>query len=93
MLTIASVLGGVVAGGLLRYAGITRGSDTDVLIKFPGEVLMRMLKMLILPLIVSSLIAGLAQLDAKVSVDEDHPGNDLIRLGIDLQLTSCAIQA
>ncbi|XP_074594270.1 excitatory amino acid transporter-like [Brevipalpus obovatus] len=67
MLTIASVLGGIAAGGLLRYAGITRGSDIDIIIKFPGELLMRMLKMLILPLIVSSLIAGLAQLDAKSS--------------------------
>lgn len=34
---------------------------------FPGEILMRMLKMLILPLIVTSLIVGLAELDQRAS--------------------------
>uniref|UniRef100_T1L4H3 Amino acid transporter n=1 Tax=Tetranychus urticae TaxID=32264 RepID=T1L4H3_TETUR len=64
ILTIAAVVGGGVVGGLLRYTYLS--DDTQMLIKFPGEILMRMLKMLIVPLIVSSLIAGLAQLDAKV---------------------------
>jgi len=34
---------------------------------FPGQLLMRMLKMMILPLIISSLIAGLANLDVSSS--------------------------
>ena len=65
VLTIAGVILGLVIGFLARFASYTEG--TVDLISFPGDILMRMLKMLILPLIVSSLIAGLAQLDAKSS--------------------------
>ncbi|XP_054160158.1 excitatory amino acid transporter-like [Oppia nitens] len=65
VLTVLSVLFGFIGGCLLRW---TEYSDEFVmLIGFPGELLMRMLKMLIIPLIVSSLIAGLAQLDAASS--------------------------
>jgi len=38
-----------------------------IFLGFPGEILMRMLKMLILPLIMTSLIVGLAELDQKSS--------------------------
>ncbi|EDV22169.1 uncharacterized protein TRIADDRAFT_11741, partial [Trichoplax adhaerens] len=61
-LTILGVFLGVLIGFLVRTA---HPSQTAIkLINFPGDILMRMLKMLILPLIVSSLIAGLASLDA-----------------------------
>ena len=56
-LTIAGVILGVVFGLLLRP---TKPNEEAILfISFPGDVLMRMLKMLILPLIISSLIAGM----------------------------------
>ncbi|KAG7238888.1 hypothetical protein INR49_030435 [Caranx melampygus] len=60
------VVMGAVFGMLLRYMKVT-DSSVLTLISFPGEILMRMLKMLILPLIISSLITGLAGLDARSS--------------------------
>lgn len=48
---------GAVFGMLLRYMMVTDMSALTM-VSFPGEVLMRMLKMLILPLIISSLITG-----------------------------------
>ncbi|KAG5331911.1 EAA1 protein, partial [Acromyrmex charruanus] len=64
-LTIAGVLMGLVLGFLGRLADFTPQSIT--LVSFPGELLMRMLKMFILPLIISSLISGMAQLDVQRS--------------------------
>ncbi|KYN37970.1 Excitatory amino acid transporter 2 [Trachymyrmex septentrionalis] len=55
-LTITGVLMGLVLGFLGRLADFTPQSIT--LVSFPGELLMRMLKMFILPLIISSLISG-----------------------------------
>lgn len=63
--TIAGVLVGLLLGFLGRLASPSPQSIT--LVSFPGELLMRLLKMFILPLIVSSLIAGMAQLDARSS--------------------------
>ncbi|KAK3527968.1 hypothetical protein QTP86_013083 [Hemibagrus guttatus] len=65
-LTILGVIAGSVAGVLLRYASPLH-PDVITIIAFPGDILMRMLKMVILPLIISSLITGLAGLDAKSS--------------------------
>ncbi len=79
VLTILSVIVGGLVGFALRSANLS--PSTVMLISFPGEILMHMLKMMILPLIMSSLISGiiyfdyhkcvifvgLAQLDAKQS--------------------------
>lgn len=64
-LTVLAVLIGGICGFLGRLA--KPSPDIILLVSFPGEILMRMLKMLILPLIISSLIGGLSQLDAKES--------------------------
>ncbi|XP_062917575.1 excitatory amino acid transporter 2-like [Mobula hypostoma] len=66
LLTILGVVLGAVFGCLLRMVP-DLGPNVLLLLSFPGDILMRMLKMLILPLIVSSLITGLAGLDAKSS--------------------------
>lgn len=64
-MTIIAIILGITIGFLGR---INKPSATVLtLISFPGEMLLRILKMLILPLIISSLITGLAQLDPKSS--------------------------
>lgn len=65
-LTVMGVILGAVAGMLLRVASPI-DDNIVMVIAFPGDILMRMLKMLILPLIISSLITGLAGLDPKSS--------------------------
>ncbi|XP_064192882.1 excitatory amino acid transporter 2-like [Anguilla rostrata] len=65
-LTILGVIVGSTSGMLLRYVS-PLPADVIMIIGFPGDILMRMLKMVILPLIISSLITGLAGLDAKSS--------------------------
>uniref|UniRef100_A0AAY4DMI8 Amino acid transporter n=1 Tax=Denticeps clupeoides TaxID=299321 RepID=A0AAY4DMI8_9TELE len=65
ILSVLAVVIGCLLGFFLRSKGLT---EQEVkYFQFPGELLMRMLKMLILPLVVSSLMSGLAALDAKCS--------------------------
>ncbi|CAF1174380.1 unnamed protein product [Rotaria sordida] len=64
-MTITGVFFGLLLGFLCRLS--KPSSETVMILSFPGDILMRMLKMLILPLITSSLITGLAVLDPKSS--------------------------
>ncbi|XP_028834192.1 excitatory amino acid transporter 5-like [Denticeps clupeoides] len=65
ILSVLAVVIGCLLGFFLRSKHL---SVQEVkYFQFPGELLMRMLKMLILPLVVSSLMSGLAALDAKCS--------------------------
>ncbi|XP_078481749.1 excitatory amino acid transporter-like [Ciona intestinalis] len=65
ILTIAGVLLGIALGCTLREMSLS--DEAIILVKFPGEMLMRMLKMLIIPIIVTSVITGLSNLDLKKS--------------------------
>ncbi|XP_062378162.1 excitatory amino acid transporter 1-like [Sardina pilchardus] len=62
ILTVAAVFAGVILGYMLR-SWSPKDVQSQDMISFPGEILMRMLQMLVLPLIVSSLITGISSLD------------------------------
>ncbi|XP_042560771.1 excitatory amino acid transporter 4 isoform X1 [Clupea harengus] len=65
LFTVAAVALGVVLGFSLRPYKL---SIREIkYFSFPGELLMRMLQMLVLPLIISSLVTGISALDSKAS--------------------------
>uniref|UniRef100_A0A3Q3EM67 Amino acid transporter n=1 Tax=Labrus bergylta TaxID=56723 RepID=A0A3Q3EM67_9LABR len=65
LFTVAAVALGVILGFILRPHNLSQREIKYF--AFPGELLMRMLQMLVLPLIVSSLVTGISSLDSKAS--------------------------
>jgi len=64
-LTFAGVISGFVLGIGLRELELSK--ETILLLSYPGELFMRLLKLMILPLIIASLITGSASLNAKMN--------------------------
>ncbi|XP_048208578.1 neutral amino acid transporter A [Perognathus longimembris pacificus] len=62
LFTVSGVLVGAGMGAALRELNLSRTQITYL--AFPGEMLLRMLRMIILPLVVCSLVSGAASLDA-----------------------------
>lgn len=67
ILLLFSISIGIGLGALLKAYDIEFSERDLIYFQFPGDVLMRMLKCLIIPLIVSSLVAGLGGLDTTTS--------------------------
>lgn len=66
--TLSGVVLGVVVGLAVRGASSSKWTEREVMyIKFIGEIFLRMLKGLILPLVVSSLIAAIGSLNLRLS--------------------------
>ena len=63
ILTVAGVVIGVLIGLGIRSVPLT--TTQKIYIGFPGELLIRLLKMIIIPLVVCSLVSGAASLDPK----------------------------
>ncbi len=64
LVTIVSVFVGIVLGFLLRLCADLNEIEKSY-VGFPGEIFLRMIKLLILPLIVSSLISSIGNIAKK----------------------------
>lgn len=67
IVTLSAVLLAVILGIIIRNVTNKWDERSLMYLEFPGDVFLRMLKCLILPLIISSLISALGNLDSKLS--------------------------
>lgn len=77
--TFLSVILGVVAGCIIRATSSTRWHQRDIMyLNFVGEVFMRMLKCLILPLMASSIMTAIGSLDLSLSKKNRCPSSCIL---------------
>uniref|UniRef100_A0A0K8SXQ7 Amino acid transporter n=1 Tax=Lygus hesperus TaxID=30085 RepID=A0A0K8SXQ7_LYGHE len=68
VLTVMAVVGGVSMGFILRTTSSSKWTPREVMyIQFPGDLFLRMLKGLIIPLLVASVTAAIGSLDFSLS--------------------------
>lgn len=68
ILTVCGVIGGAVLGIILRNSREERWTPREIMyINYLGDLFLRMLKSLILPLIISSLVSAIGSLDLSLS--------------------------
>ncbi|KAJ8665253.1 hypothetical protein QAD02_006915 [Eretmocerus hayati] len=68
MLTVAGVVSGIVLGLALKKSRSSKWTEREIMyINYIGELFLRMLKSLILPLIMASLISAIGSLDLSLS--------------------------
>ena len=65
LLIVLGLILGIVIGVAVRSQDLNWDKRQKMYFRFLGDLLMRMLRMMIIPLIVSSLVSGLARLDAQ----------------------------
>lgn len=68
VMTVVSVVAGVSVGLTLRFNASSRWTEREVMyIQFPGDLFLRMLKAMVIPLMVSSVTAAVGSLDLSLS--------------------------
>ncbi|CAG9127415.1 unnamed protein product [Plutella xylostella] len=67
MLTIIGVVAGTMLGWSLRASGVEWSRRDVMYFQYPGELFLRMLKSLIVPLLVSSIVSAIGSLDLSLS--------------------------